>query len=180
MLTKNTSLKTIEGRINGLLRIFFIAYQERKYDLYQKCSILMFDFLFSFTDVEDDQTLNENEKERFIPYVVVINFQKRLLEQYIADPTYKNNQDLLLVSLYRWLPEKDELKALKFTTINKTNDDYIYITGDEKGREVYLLLNKDKKRHGELHINLSKDFDELSSIVIDSYNKFERVYVFTN
>ena len=172
---KNTSLKTIEGRVNGILRIFYIAYETKKYDLYQKYSILMLDLLFSFKDDEDNQALNENEKQRFIPFEVVIEFQKSLLEQYISNPTYKNNQDLLLVSLYRWLPERDELKALKFTTTNKTDDDYIYISND-----VYLLLNKDKKRHGELHLNLSEDFKELADIIEDSYNKFKRTHVFTD
>ena len=33
---KITSLKTLEDRINGILRIFFIAYENKKYDLYQK------------------------------------------------------------------------------------------------------------------------------------------------
>ena len=127
---KNTSLKTIEGRINELLRIFYIAYETKKYDLYQKYSILMLDLLFSFKDDEDNQILNENEKKRFIPFEVVIEFQKSLLDQYKSNPTYKNNQDLLLVSLDRWLPERDELKALKFTTTNKTDDDYIYIDNE--------------------------------------------------
>ena len=135
----------------------------------------MLDLLFSFKDDEDNQALNENEKQRFIPFEVVIEFQKSLLEQYISNPTYKNNQDLLLVSLYRWLPERNELKALKFATTNKTDDDYIYISND-----VYLLLNKDKKRHGELHLNLSEDFKELADIIEDSYNKFKRTHVFTD
>ena len=122
----------------------------------------MLDLLFSFRQDEDEQTLNENEAQRLKPFEIKISFQKQLSEQYISNPTCKNNQDLLLISLYRWLPERDELKALKFTTIN---DDYMYITNDE----VYLLLNKDKKRYGKLHLNLSKDFQELASIIRDSY-----------
>ena len=86
---KNASLKTLEGRITGILRIFYIAYENKKYDLYQKYSILMLDLLFSFKQDEDEQILNKNEEERFIPFEVVINFQKRLLEQYKANPTYK-------------------------------------------------------------------------------------------
>ena len=39
----------------------------------------MLDLLFSFKDDEDNQILNENEKKRFIPFEVVINFQKSLL-----------------------------------------------------------------------------------------------------
>ena len=173
---KITSLKTLEGRITGILRIFYIAYGNKKYDLYQKYSIMMLDLLFSFKQDEDEQVLNKNEEERFIPFEVVINFQKTLLEQYTSNPTYKNNQDLLLISLYRWLPERDELKALKFTTTYKTDDDYIYIDHDI----IYLLLNNEKKKHNELHINLSKDFKELADIIKDRYIKFKRSYVFTD
>ena len=72
----------------------------------------MLDLLFSFKQDEEEQVLNKNEEERFIPFEVVINFKKTLLEQYISNPTYKNNQDLLLISLYRWLPERYELKNL--------------------------------------------------------------------
>ena len=37
-----------------------------------------------------------------------------------------------------------------------------------------------KKKHSELHINLSQDFKELADIVKDSYIKFKRTYVFTD
>ena len=47
----------------------------------------MLDLLFSFKQDEDEQILYKNEGERFIPFEVVINFQKRLLEQYKANPT---------------------------------------------------------------------------------------------
>ena len=52
---KNASLKTLEGRITGILRIFYIAYENKKYDLYQKYSILMLELLFSFKQDEDEQ-----------------------------------------------------------------------------------------------------------------------------
>ena len=132
---KNALLKTLEGRFVGLLRIFYIAYETKRYDLYQKYSIMMLDLLFAFKQDEDEQVLIKNEQERYISFEVVIIFQKTLLNQYISNQTYKNNQDLLLISLYRWLPERDELKTLKFTTIYKTDDDYIYIDNEN----VYLL-----------------------------------------
>ena len=67
--------------------------------------------------------------------------------------------------------------ALKFTTINKSDDDYIYIANDDN---IYLLLNNEKKKHRELHINLSEDFKELADIIKDSYIKFKRTYLFTD
>ena len=72
---KNASFKTLEGRILGISLIFYIAYENQKYDLYQKYSIMMLDLLFSFKQDEEEQILNKNEEERFIPFVVVINFQ---------------------------------------------------------------------------------------------------------
>ena len=91
----------------------------------------MLDLLFHHKQDEDKQELNENEKQRFIPFEIVIQFQKDLLEQYKSNPTYQNNQDLLLISLYRYLPERDELKELKYTTTYKTDDDYIYFDKDD-------------------------------------------------
>ena len=67
----------------------------------------MLDLLFAFKQDEEEQVLNKNEEERFIPFEVVIEFQQTLLKQYISNPTYKNNQDSLLISLYRYLPERD-------------------------------------------------------------------------
>ena len=173
---KNASLKTLEGSITAILRIFYIAYQNKKYDLYHKYSIMMLDLSFSFRDDEDNHELNKNEQERFIAFEVVIEFQKASLKQCISNQTYKNNQDLLLISLYRFLPERDELKALKFTTTYKEDDDYIYIDNEN----IYLLLNNEKKKHKELHINLTKDFKELADIIKDSYIKFKRINIFTD
>ena len=41
--TPSTSLRTIEGRIAGMMRIFYIAYGTKNYYLYQKYSIMMFE-----------------------------------------------------------------------------------------------------------------------------------------
>ena len=41
---KNASFKTLEGRMTGILRIFYIAYENEKYDLYKKYSRMMLDF----------------------------------------------------------------------------------------------------------------------------------------
>lgn len=174
---KNASLKTLEGRLVGILRVFFIAFKNKQYFLYQKLSIMMLDLLFSHKQDEDKQELNRYEQERFIPFEIIIQYQKDLLEQYRLNPTYKNNQDLLLVSLYRYLPERDELKELKFSTTKKTDDDYIYFDKDD---DVILLLNKSKKKHKELHLNLSEDFKELAEIIKESYKTFKRTNVFTD
>ena len=50
----------------------------------------------------------------------------------------------------------------------------------ENLENIYLLLNNEKKKHKELHINLTKDFKELADIIKDSYIKFKRINIFTD
>ena len=73
---KNASFKTLKWRILGISRIFYIAYENQKYDLYQKYSIMMLDLLFSFKQDEEEQILNKNEEERFIPFDYFYNIYK--------------------------------------------------------------------------------------------------------
>jgi hypothetical protein len=173
----DTSLKTIEGRIVALLRIFYIAYGIKTYELYQKYSILMLDLLFQFRQEEDNQQLNPREENAYIPFEVIIDFQQQLLKDFQTNPTYERNQNLLLVSLYRYLPERNELKLLSFTNEYKEDKDYIYFNKDN---DVMLLLNLVKKRHNALHINLSKDFPILADIIKLSYQFYPRINVFTD
>ena len=46
--------------------------------------------------------------------------------------------------------------------------------------DIIYLLDNEKKKHKELHINLSQDFEELANIMKDSYMKFKRIHVFTD
>ena len=52
---KNASLNSLEGRMTGILWIFYVAYENKKYDSYQKYSIMMFDLLLSFKQDEEEQ-----------------------------------------------------------------------------------------------------------------------------
>ena len=49
----------------------------------------MLDLLFSFKQDEEEQILNKDEEERFKPFEIVINFQKKkiLFEQHISNPS---------------------------------------------------------------------------------------------
>ena len=71
---KNASLNALEGRMTGMLWIFFVADENKKYDSYQQYSTMMLDLLLSFKQDEEDQILYENEKKRF----VLIEVEKRL------------------------------------------------------------------------------------------------------
>jgi hypothetical protein len=53
----------------------------------------------------------------YVPFEIVLETQRKLEETFISNPTYQNNQDLLLLSLYSLIPiERDEVKLfeLKF------------------------------------------------------------------
>ena len=71
---KNASLNALEGRMTGMLWIFYVADENKKYDSYQQYSTRMLDLLLSFKQDEEDQILYENEKKRFVP----IEVEKRL------------------------------------------------------------------------------------------------------
>ena len=108
---------------------------------------MMLDLFFSFRQDEEEQKLNENEAQRFIPFEMVIDLIQLL--KTIRIYYYFH----FIVGFQEWLPERDELKFLRFTTTNKTDNDYNYVQ------------MRDKNRHRELHINLSEDFKELAETV---------------
>ena len=109
----------------------------------KKYSILMLNFLFQFSQEEDNQQLNPREENAYIPFEVIIDFQQQLFKDFQTNPTYERNQNLLLVSLYRYLPERNELKLLSFTNEYKEDKDYIYFDEDN---DVILILNLVKKK----------------------------------
>ena len=172
-----TSLTTIEGRIVGIMRVFYIAYETKNYELYKKYSILVFDLRDYFKLDENKQELNPREEKAFVPFEVILGKQKQLQEEFKEKGTYKLNQDLVLVSLYSLIPpNRDEIKELYFTTTPKTDRDYIYFGNDGN---VMLLLNKIKKKHESIKYNLSEESKQLANILIESYERFPREAVFT-
>ena len=59
----STSLTTIEGRVVGMMRIFYIAYETKQYELYKKYSAIVFDLRDYFKLDENKQELNKREQE---------------------------------------------------------------------------------------------------------------------
>lgn len=172
-----TSLTTIEGRIVGIMRVFYIAYQTKNYELYKKYSAMVFDLRDYFKLDEHKQELNPREEKAFVPFEVILGKQKQLQEEFKEKGTYKLNQDLVLVSLYSLIPpNRDEIKELYFTTTPKTDKDYVYFRNDG---DVILLLNKIKKKHESIKYNLTEDSKELANILTESYKLFPRDAVFT-
>ena len=114
------SLATIKSRFNTITRLFRIAYETKKYELYDKYSSLVIFLSHQFEDNEFDNELSEEEMKKFVTFDVVLNKQKELQKQFELIRNKKSvigydlNQDLLLVSLYSLIPPlRQELMALK-------------------------------------------------------------------
>lgn len=168
---KDISLRTIENRFVALLRILFIAYNDKQYELYKKYSYIVKELNNIFTIDEDKQQLNKREENAYIPFEIIIEFQQYLLKN--SSTSYKENQDLLLVSLYRYLPERNELKLLNFIE----EGDYVVI----ENNKVKIMLNLVKKKHNQIIIDLiEENLIELNDIIINSYNLYPRKYLFTD
>jgi hypothetical protein len=67
----STSLTTIEGRVVGMMRIFYIAYETKQYELYKKYSAIVFDLRDYFKLDENKQELNPREEKAFVPFEIV-------------------------------------------------------------------------------------------------------------
>ena len=177
-----TSLTTIEGRIVGMMRIFYIAYETKNYELYKKYSIMVFDLRDYFKLDENKQELNDREEKAFVPFEIILGKQRQLKEEFgniknkNSNEAYKVNQNLVLVSLYSLIPpNRDEIKELYFTTTEKNDVDYIYFKGDQ----VLMLLNKEKKKHEGIKYNITEESEELANILKESYKLYTRKFVFT-
>ena len=96
-------------------------------------------------------------------FEIVLETQKKLEETFILNPTYQNNQDLLLLSLYSLIPTlRDELKLLEFTTTKQDKGDWLYFNSDNN---VILDLNNSKKKHDNISFNLTIEAPHLAEII---------------
>lgn len=180
------SLTTIESRFVAILRIFYIAYgnnnTSKEYDLYKKISLIMVNLQYHHLDDEKENKLNEREAKAFVPFNIILGKQEQMNNEFnsLKDKTtseaYKLNQELLLVSLYSIGPIlRDEPKTLEYTFIQEEEGNYIYFKDDD----LIMDLLDTKKRHKAIKINLSLEYKELSNLLKESYDLYNRKYLFT-
>lgn len=180
------SLTTIRSRFVAILRIFYIAYgnnnTSKEYDLYKKKSLIIENLQNHHLKDEKKNKLNEREAKAFVPFNIILGKQEQMKNDFnkLKDKTtseaYKLNQDLLLVSLYSIGPIlRDEPKNLEYTFIQEEKGNYIYFKNDE----IIMDLLDTKKRHKAIKINLSLEYKELSILLKESYDLYNRKYVFT-
>ena len=173
----DTSLRTLEGRFVAICRIFYIAYGNKQYPLYQKYSDILLDLNAEHKMDETDQKLNKREEKTFISFEIVLQTRQKLEDDFLSNKSYKSNQDLLLISIYSLIPVlRDELKLLEFTNVKRDDGDYIFFDTDK----IILDLNNPKKKNDGIKFNLTKDAPHLADIIYTSYKLFPRQYVFTN
>jgi hypothetical protein len=169
----NISLKTIGIRINAILRIFYIAYQSKDYDIYNLISTLFIDLDTKHLNIEKNNVLSDKEKESYLDFKKILEKQQELLNK---PKTYKNNQDLILLSLYTIGPIlRNEPKSLEFTDKQETKGNFIYF----KDNDIIMDLLDEKKKHKGIKFNLSNDYKELAGILKESYDLYPRKYLFT-
>jgi hypothetical protein len=180
------SLTTIESRFVAILRIFYIAYgnnnTSKEYDLYKKISLIMTNLQHHHLKDEMKNKLNEREAKAFVSFNIILGKQEQInndfnsLKDKTTSEAYKLNQDLLLVSLYSIGPIlRDEVKTLEYTFIQEVEGNYIYFKDDD----LIMDLLDTKKRHKPIKINLTEQYKELSNLLKESYNLYNRKYLFT-
>ena len=138
---------------------------------------------YHFDSGEFNNELSEIEKKKFVDFNDVLKIQKEMEDKFNSMPNkqtkeaFDYNNDLLLLSLYSLIPTlRNEIKHLEFTSQGgKTKGDWILFTDDE----VYLDLNEKKKRHEAIQFNLSKDSPHLARLLVQSFELYPRLNVFT-
>lgn len=179
---KPLSIVSFYKRIVSFLRILYIALDGNKNEDYNFYSNILKHLALKIQDDNDKQELNKQEQETFVDFEIVLNKQKELLEKFNNNKTYRNNQDLLLISIYSLIPpNRKEITELIYITHHDDNDkvnDFIYI--DKDNNDVKFILNKIKKRHQSIVIDITKENKDLADMIIESFNLYERPYLFTD
>lgn len=179
---KPLSIVSFYKRIVSFLRILYIALDGNKNDDYRFYSNILKHLSLKIQEDNDKQELNKQEQETFVDFEIVLNKQKELLQKFNNNKTYKNNQDLLLISIYSLIPpNRKEITELIYITHIDDDDkvnDFIYI--DKDNNDVKFILNKMKKRHQAIVIDITKENKDLADMIIESFDLFERPYLFTD
>ena len=176
-------VSTIKTRFNAITRIFRIAFQTKKYQLYEKYSAIVIFLGMHFDLDEHNNELSDLEKTKFAPFNEILDIRSKLEQQFammkdlLTVKAYDHNQDLLLASLYSLIPPlRGEIKGLKFTTTAHTSGDWLVMKPDG---DVLMDLNEVKKRHSEITFNINKEAPDLARIIKQSYDLYPREFVFT-
>jgi len=125
----------------------------------------------------EEQSLNKQETESFVDFNLILNLREALEQIFNQNREFRDNQDLLLVSCYSLIPpNRAEIIDLIYITDLNDNDlvnDFVYVKGDK----VKFILNKEKKKHKAITIDIE---GHLNYLIRESFELFPRAYLFTD
>lgn len=181
--TKNQqlSLPTFKSYIVKLMRVLFLALKGKTQPTYIKYASLMKDLMSATQAIDAQNSLNDNEKTRFLDWNTVLQTQKSLQLTFnsLVNKKTKNAYDFhldhLIVSLYTLTPVlRREPMTLQF---KKPGDDIKDNYVNVRRNEVILELNEIKKKHDAIEIKCN---DDLAAILRESLELYPRKYLFTD
>lgn len=201
---KKLAPATFKSYINVILRISRLGYNSKSSTIYTKYATIMDELSKCIATKEKDQGLNEIEKTKFLEWKHVMYTRNKIEKEFNDLKTnplkkkqaFNKNQDLMLTSIYTLTPVlRREVATLKFTN-KKPRDkkgDYVYF--HPKDNKVSLELYEIKKRHDYISIPLNyreeskptgfskfimKNQEHLAKLLKESFELYERDYVFVN
>jgi len=173
---KPLALASFVKRLNSYVRLLYIYFGVRN-DMISHYLFIINEIQMKLIDENENQKLNKQEKGSFIDFNLVLNIRQTLEQIFNESREYKDNQDLLLLSCYSLIPpNRAEIIDLIYITDMKDNDlvnDFIYVNK----KEVKFILNREKKRHKPIMINIE---GHLNFLIRESFELFPRAYLFTD
>ncbi len=183
-LKKNLRLATFKSRLAAILRVLYLMFDNKEFQLYKNITLVQ-DNISAFINLkEGNNKRDELEETKHIDFSLILKRRDDIETAFINLPdkfnktAYDLHQDLILLSLYSLIPpERCELFHLTFRnslSIDQ-NDDYIFIDNNK----CILILNKIKKNHSSISINIFNECVKLNDLLILSYTLYKRDHLFT-
>ena len=177
------SIWTIYNDIKCMARILHVLGSG---DVYLKYNKLMESLNNHMVEVEQWNRLSDRELNRMIEYEKLQDLRIELeehwrnkMKQLGISKTYREHCNMLLLSMYILAkPQRKEIMTLEIIYNDSQNDgnkDYLLI--NLTVNQAWYILNKDKKKHNNIVIQLS---NKLTSLLIESIQLYPRKYIFTH
>lgn len=177
------SIWTIYNDIKCITRVLNVMSANSIYLRYNK---LMESLHNHMVELEQWNRLSETEIGRMIDFEKIQNLRDELeanwrtrLQTVGISKSYKEHSNMILISMYVLAkPERTEIMELKIIfdwSQNDKKNDFMYI--NKNCIQCWYVLNKWKKKHDKICIQLSK---KLSKLIIESVTLYPREYIFTH
>jgi len=183
-LKKNLRITTFKSRLSAILRVLYLMFDNKDILLYKNISIVQDNITRFINYKEGNNIRDELEQKRHLDFTLILKRRDDIEEAFkninnkLTKTAYDINQDLLLLSLYSLIPpERCELFQLTFRNHSYSNHNEDYILIDDN--KCILILNKIKKNHSFIIINIFEEYIKLNELLLESYNLYPRINIFT-